>query len=74
MRLWISSAFRRLVRLLLLQSIDQFHSREEAHPFGLLLDRLHANGRVQVRLASARPANEHRIVSGARELGTVQFA
>lgn len=45
-------------RLLRLERTEQFHRRLEAHPFAVSLDGFHDQSRGQVRLASARPADE----------------
>ena len=60
------------VGLLLLQRIDQPHCREETHALAQISDRFNANGGRQVRLAGARPADEHHVVRGIDEIATVQ--
>mmetsp|Transcript_59149 Transcript_59149/g.139299 ORF Transcript_59149/g.139299 Transcript_59149/m.139299 type:complete len:239 (+) Transcript_59149:3674-4390(+) len=60
--------------LLGFQRVNQLHRRLEAHPFAVPLDGLDAQRRGQVRLARARPADEHHVVRGLGELRRVQFA
>ena len=60
------------VGLLLLQRIDQLHCREETHALAQISDRFNANGGRQMRLAGARPADEHHVVRGIDEIATVQ--
>ncbi len=49
-------------QLLLFQRIDQIDRREETHPPVGMHDRLHTDGRRQMRLARAGSANQHHVV------------
>ena len=63
----VGNLTRLAVGFLGFQGIDQFHGRVEAHPFAMALNGLNAQRRGQMRLAGARPANEHHVVRRVRE-------
>jgi len=50
------------VSLLLLQRVDQIHRGVEPHTLAVPRDARHADSRGQVRLARARPTDEHHVV------------
>ena len=54
--------------LFALQLIDQINRRVKAHPFAFCGNASHPNGCGQMRLAGARPANEHRVLRRVGEL------
>jgi hypothetical protein len=60
-------------RLFLLQRVDEFQGRVEAHFAPVMLDGLDADGRCDVALARARPTDQDNILGVFHERATVQL-
>ncbi len=63
-----------ILGLLLLQSVDQFHGREEAHPFLMMLDSLDADRCGDMRLARAWATYQNDVVGLLEEFATIKLA
>ena len=59
---------------LLLQGINQFHSREEAHPLTVVLNGLNTQCSSNVRLASTGSTDKHHIVGLLDEFTAMKVA
>jgi hypothetical protein len=74
---WIGAAPRQrgstALKLFLLESVDEFDGGEEPDALAMVLDRLDADRRSEMRLACAGAADEDDIVGVLQKLATMQL-
>ena len=69
-----SAIFPAFPCLFLLQCVDQFDGREEAHAFAVMLDGLNARGGCNMRFPGSGTTDQHHILGRFQDLTAMELA